>query len=170
MATIIALFETAGDDPTSLFADPAFNDAVSSLERVEGDVCGSGGPTQDESVTMFDPDATRVDVAASDYRFDLEFPQTAGRYSFVMTNGGKEAHLMVLVHLEEDAVLDDVLASEGEVGVIAEFASDIAAPGQDAVVTTDLEPGRWVLLCPLPNGQQAPHFTLGMIHEYTVSS
>jgi hypothetical protein len=85
-----------------------------------------------------------------------------------MPNDGAEPHLMILAHLEDGVSIDEVMASEGDTGVIRSYESGIAVPGAEAVVSLDLEPGRWVLLCPIPNGEGTPHAALGMLHEFTV--
>ncbi len=167
-----AMKENDGDF-TVIFSDPAAQAAVEEITVFEAEACGieppDEGPDQDPSVTVLDPNATRVDVEATEYHFEAEFPTSAGRYSFVMTNAGEEGHLMILARLEEGAALEDALASEGEEGIAEVFESDVAGPGGEAVVTADLGPGQWVLLCPIPNESGTPHFAEGMIHEFTVS-
>jgi uncharacterized cupredoxin-like copper-binding protein len=120
-------------------------------------------------VTELDPDATRVDVAATDFAFHADLPTTAGRYSFVMANEGEAPHIMILIQLAEGATLAEVAASEGEEGVAASFESELATPGAEAVLTTDLTPGTWILVCPLPGPAGQTHADLGMVHEFTVA-
>jgi hypothetical protein len=166
-AVVVAAFEAAGDTPQSVFADEEATAAIQELGAFEADACGIE-PPQDPSVTEIDPNATRVDVTAVDHFFDVELPTTAGRYSFVMANTGAEPHLMVIAHLEDDAVLDEVLASEGDEGVITTFESAVVAPGAEGAVTADLGPGRWVLVCPIPDADGVSHVELGMVAEFTV--
>jgi hypothetical protein len=170
VATFIAAFEAADGDFGAVFSDPAAGSAIEAITAFEAESCGleGGGPDQDPSVTEIDPSATRVDVTASDYHFDLELPTDPGRFSFVMQNEGAEVHLMVLAELEDGASLEEAMASEGETGVVQFFESDIAPPGMEAVVTADLTPGRWVLVCPIPNGEGVAHAELGMVHEFTI--
>jgi hypothetical protein len=170
VAAFIVAFQAADGDFGAVFADPAAGPAIEALTAFEAESCGleAGGSEQDPSVTAIDPSATRVDLTASDYHFDLELPTDAGRYSFVMQNEGAEVHLMVLAELEEGVSLDEVMASEGEAGVVQMFESDIAPPGMEAVVTADLTPGRWVLVCPIPNAEGVAHAELGMVHEFTI--
>lgn len=167
-AVAAAAIEAADGDFANVFADDAAATAIGALETFEAEACGLGEPS-DPSVTQLDPDATRIDVTAADYHFDLEAPTSAGRYSFVMTNTGAEVHLMALVHLEDGATAEQVIESEGEVGMIESFESDIAPPGSTAVVTADLTPGRWVLVCPVPNEEGTQHHLLGMVHEFEIT-
>ena len=167
VAVVLEKFEAAAGDFDALFSDPEFAAAIGELEDFEFEYCGIGDAPSPAMV--IDPNATRVDVTATDYHFDFEVPTEAGRYSFVMNNGGEEAHIMILLQLEEGADLDAVIASEGEEGVVASFESDLAAPGGEAVITADLVAGDWVLLCPIPTAEDEPHFVLGMIHEFTIA-
>jgi uncharacterized cupredoxin-like copper-binding protein len=171
VTTFVEVFEAADGDFTVVFTDPAAGAAAESLTAFEAEQCGfeSDEPEQDPSVTVLDPDATRVDLTATDYHFDGDIPSEAGRYSFVMTNEGDEVHILILVHLEDDATIDEVMASEGEVGVVEVFESDVAPPGSEAVVTADLAPGRWMIVCPIPNPAGTPHLELGMLHEFTIT-
>ncbi len=167
-AVVLAAFETADGDLQAVFGDPAVLAAVEELTAFEAEACGLGAPA-DPGMTEIDPNAIRVDVSATEYHLDFQSPTAPGRYSFVMTNDGAEPHLMILLHLEEGATIDQVMASQGEAGVLASFESGVAAPGSDAVVTADLGPGRWVIVCPIPNAAGDSHAALGMVHEFDIS-
>jgi hypothetical protein len=45
----------------------------------------------------------------------------------------------------------------------------VAPPGGESVVTVDLEPGRWIIVCPIPNEAGESHANLGMLRELTIS-
>ena len=167
-ATLVAAFETAGNNPQTVFADEGALAAIQELTVFEAEACGLE-PPQAATVEEIDLDAVRVDVIASEYTFDIDDPTAAGRYSFVMANAGTEPHLVVVAQLEPDAALDDVLAADGDVGVIRAVESDVAPPGGEAVVTVDLEPGRWVIVCPIPSEAGDSHAALGMLRELTIS-
>jgi hypothetical protein len=167
-AVVVAAFESAADDPQAVFTDDAAMAAIEQLTAFEAEQCGLEPPVAalDDEI---DSDATRVDITASEYTFDTEDPTVAGRYSFVMTNAGAEPHLIVVAQLEQDVALDDVLASDGDLGVIQAVESDVALPGGESVVTVDLQPGRWVIVCPIPNEAGESHADLGMLRELTIS-
>jgi hypothetical protein len=167
---LIDTLEAADGDFTAVFGDEAAGAALEQITAVEGERCGAGdaGPEQDPSVTVVDVAATRVDVVASEFAFALEPPSEPGRHSFVMANEGEQPHLMILLRLEEGAVLDDMMSSQGEEGVAEQFESSVAGPGGEGVLTADLGPGNWVLLCPIPSPDGPPHFVDGMITEFTV--
>jgi uncharacterized cupredoxin-like copper-binding protein len=169
---IMTRLEESDGNFTALFGDPDALAAFDELDAFEVEHCGKApdeGPEQDPSVTVLDPDATRVDLEARDFEFEGDYPSASGRYSFVMTNEGEEVHLMILVHMEEDADIDEMLESQGEAGVIEVFESDVAAPGDEAVLTADLVAGRWVMLCPIPSQDGESHYKKGMIDEFTIS-
>jgi len=131
------------EDPMLVFSDPEVGAAFETIDAYESESCGLGGgedegPDQDASVTELDPNATRIDVAATDFAFDGDIPTESDRYSFVMQNDGEAVHLIILAKLAAGATMDEVMASEGEEGLEASYESDIAAPGAEAIVTADL--------------------------------
>jgi hypothetical protein len=171
--TFVDAYVAAGDDVSpSIFAE--YGEELGVIDEFEAEHCGM--PIEEEAapdpeVVSIDPAATRVDVGATDFHFEFEPPTAAGRYSFVMTNDGEELHMLILAQMEPGATFDEVMASEGEEGLIQSFESIPSEPGGESVVTADLTAGHWVLVCPIPseaNGMQ-PHAALGMVHEWDVS-
>ena len=77
--------------------------------------------------------------------------------------------MMILAKLEDGATVDEALESDGEEGISEEYSSDEVLPGGEAVVTAELTAGNWVLLCPIPTPEGAPHFAEGMIWEFAVA-
>jgi hypothetical protein len=151
-----------------------FADQLATIDQFDADHCGL--PLDDEeapdpAVVSIAPNATRVDVVATDFHFEFTPPTKAGRYSFVMENQGSEDHMMILAQLEPGVTMDQVMASNGEEGVAQEFSSVPSAKGGESVVTADLTAGTWYLVCPLPSAANdgEPHAALGMVHEFTVS-
>jgi plastocyanin len=82
-----------------------------------------------------------VQITATDFRFDPADVSVAaaGETTFTLTNDGGEEH---------------ALEVEGN-GI--EEETDAVAPGESASLTVDLEPGEYVLYCPIAN-----HRSLGM--------
>jgi hypothetical protein len=176
ISLVVTAFREASEagDPGAAFADPAVEEAFGPIEAYEAQVCGLGDDEeeeeaeQDPSVTELDPDAAQVAVTATEYAFDFDAP-SAGPTSFTMTNDGEETHVMLVAKLAEGATLEDALASEGDDEFVEEeFESDIAEPGDEAVITAELTAGDWVMICYLPNTEGQPHFTLGQAEEFTV--
>jgi len=170
-------------DPAAAFGDPEVEESFGPIEEFEAAECGIGGDEdeeeeegaeQDPAATEVDPAATRVDVTATEYAFDFE-ATAAGPTSFVMTNEGEESHLMAISRLAEGATLEQALAAEDPeaAGLLDEsftdLESDVANPGEEVVLTGDLEAGTYAMICYLPNEEGEPHLMLGMAKEFTVS-
>ncbi len=161
----------AAGDPAGAFADPEVEQRLERVEEFEVRECGLEGEDeqeQDPSVTELDPAAARVDVRATEYDFEVG-PTRAGRTSFVMANDGEESHVMVVARLAEGATLEQaLLAEDPDQFVEQDFESDIAGPGEEAVVTAELTPGNWAMVCPLPASDGQPHLLKGMAVPFTV--
>lgn len=170
--TVVSAFLAAGDDPFAAFEAPGVEEAFGPIEAFEAEHCGIGAEDdeeeQDESVTQLDPTAARVDVVATEYAFDLSSTPAAGRTSFVMANEGEERHVMYLFRVEEGSTMEEVQASEGEEGVAEDWESDTAAAGEEAVLTADLAPGEYGLICYIPDPSGVPHLEHGMVTTFTV--
>jgi hypothetical protein len=174
-ATLVAdafIEATEEGDVFAAFEDPEVEEAFGTIEPYETEECGiehadEDGDEQDESVTELDPAATRVDVVATDYEFAFT-PPAPGRTSFVMTNEGAERHVMYLFRVSEGKTFDDVMASEGDDGYDEDWESDTAPAGEEAVITADVVPGEYGLICYLPNADGTSHSELGMAESFTV--
>lgn len=119
-------------------------------------------------MTEIDPDATRVDVSATEYAFAFEAP-AAERSSFVMTNDGAESHVMSLAKLADGTTLEQFLETDDDQDLTSEeYESDVAQPGSEAVVTADLSAGQWAMICYLPTSDGQPHYERGMAETFTV--
>jgi hypothetical protein len=156
----------------SIFGE--FGEQLAVIDAFDAEHCGlplDEGEPPDPEVIAIDPDATRIDIDATDFHFEFEPPTEAGRYSFVMANGGDEPHMLILAQMEPGATFDEVMASEGEEGLVQSFESIPSEPGGESVVTADLSAGHWILVCPIPSeaNEMAPHAALGMVHEWDVT-
>ncbi len=168
IGAIVEAFSAAGGNMGAIFSDPAAASALDELTAFEEEHCGMEADAADPAVTQLDPDATRVELSATDFAFDTDYPTTAGRYSFAISNDGAEPHLAILVQLEDGATLEQALASEGEEGVAVAFESDVIPPGGEGFLSVDLTAGDWVLVCPIPDAEGTSHAEHGMVHEFTV--
>ena len=166
----------ASADPAAFMSVIAADDIEAAIEVIdawEEKTCGI--PHSEESSLPagasreLDSDATRVDVRATDYAFHLGDVKP-GRTSFVLTNDGADTHEMLIVKLADGVTLDEAIEADGEDGtVVATWETNLAAPGgDDEVVTLDVEPGDYALVCFIPNADGTPHMELGMRHEFTV--
>ena len=168
----------AGDDMVAFFAAYAQDDveqAVEQLNAYEDANCGTdhgdNAPPEGASREV-EPDATQVDVVASDYMFDIADTLDAGRTSFVLTNQGHEAHFLEIVKLAEGVTIEQALATDDPSGMIeGDWSTGLAAPDgvDDEVITFDLEPGNYAALCFISGPDGTPHAFMGMQKEFTVS-
>ena len=159
-------------DPAGAFGDPEVEQRLEPIEEFETRECGLGADEeeeeQDPSVTVIDPAAARVDVTATEYEFELEPPES-GPTSFVMSNEGQESHVMLIARLAEGATVDQALEADDPAEFVEEeYDSGIANPGDEAVVTAELTPGEWAMVCYLPAPDGEPHFAKGMVETFTI--
>lgn len=171
--TVVDKFVAAieAGDFAAAFEDPAVNEAFETIEPFEAEECGIESEDEDEqdpSVTVPDPAAAQVAVTATEYAFAFDAP-AAGRTTFTMTNAGAERHVMFLFRIEEGRSFNDVVESEGDEGIAEEWESKTAGAGEEAVLTADLAPGAYGMVCYLPTPEGESHDSLGMVSEFTVA-
>lgn len=116
-----------------------------------------------------------IGVQGVEYGFEKKLPTSLvrGEHSFRFHNHGKEPHEMVVVRLPNGVgSINQVLAlPQQEARAKLEMVgSTRAAPGAKGdKVTANLSAGTYALVCFLPVGENGPpHFTRGMVHEFTV--
>jgi hypothetical protein len=136
----------------------------------------------------------QVSVAASEYAFDgLPAELAPGPTIISFANVGTEVHELAVMRVNDGVALtlEELLAlPEDEAGsMVAPAGFAFAFPGTNGYATIDFTPGRYVALCFLPQNADPemiaqmegpgssepeganfgpPHFTLGMVHEFTV--
>jgi hypothetical protein len=123
----------------------------------------------------------------------------AGPAIISLENVGEQMHETAVMRINDDVTLsvEELLAlpEEESEGMATEAAFAAAAPGTTGHAIADLTPGRYVVLCFFPEGMTPevfaeveaagvdgpedtlppgielgpPHFTLGMVHEFTVA-
>lgn len=127
-------------------------------------------------------------VTASEYKFegDLDGLQ-AGLNGLAFENVGNEFHEMILFRIDDDTTesAEELLSlpEEEAQGKVTDAGAAFGAPGDGDTLFVDLEAGRYAIVCFLPVGatpdnmealesgkldDAAPHFTQGMIREFTV--
>ena len=160
---LLTAIEAAAQGDFSVFEDPNFEAASSTVHTFDVEECG------------FQP----IDIEAVDYGFEApDLPTEPGRYSLELTNSGEEFHVLGLARLRDDR--------DGTAQEVFEAATDEAAfeaafeqiggigvgPGDDEFQLVELTAGSYVVFCPIPVGSTAdadfegagpPHFTQGMV-------
>ena len=178
------LFETIAAEAPEDLSDDAdeLNTAVQGL--LEGDAEAFNADATFETYTEFlggaieECDFDTVDVNAVDYAFE-GVPETieAGTVAFALTNSTEndEEHEMVIFSKADGVTesFEDLLAlPQEEVESKVVFAgAAFAPPGGEGSALAELAPGDYAMVCFIPVGggeDGPPHFTEGMIQEFTV--
>ncbi len=99
----------------------------------------------------------------------------SGKFGFDVENKGDQVHEVVLFQVKKEAPIMELIES-GDPGALG-FPMGVKLPilpGTDAKMSIPaLEPGRYALVCHLPDqsvprGEGPPHFVLGMVSEFRV--
>jgi hypothetical protein len=133
---------------------------------------GACGGDDDEETT--EASAEKVTVTTSDtadgYTWDVSPTPTAETTSVTLQNESKEEHALIFARLGKGYTVDEAYELEGEKGSATEvFRTTGAGPGKSATadVTEPLDPGDYVLLCPVV-GKDGPHYKLGQLDEFAI--
>ena len=98
----------------------------------------------------------------------------SGKFAFDIENKGDQVHEAILLHLKKDAPLMELIESRDAEGIGFLGLKVPVLPGADVrMAVPELEPGRYALICFLPDqsvpgGEGPPHFALGMVSEFKV--
>lgn len=118
----------------------------------------------------------RADIVLTlnDYSFAFDKPVTRGLHTIRIENAAQQSHEAVLVKLEPGKSVQDVVAwieqPQGPPPGAPVGGSTAIAQGEVNVITFDFAPGRYGLVCFIPDaGDARPHVAHGMITEFTVS-
>ena len=128
--------------------------------------------TQSTEPAAAEPEAT-VSMSMLEFAFDLSAPITGGPQVIEATNVGAQEHEFIVVQLQTGATIEEFLeAVESPTGPPpGQFLGGLQAvsPGGRGFITLDLAPGRYTLVCGIPDeATGAPHFALGMLHQFTI--
>ena len=158
-------------------AIPAMQAAIDGDSSKFGDIDQAGA--QIDEFNAANCPWTKVPVTMADYHF-VGLPETlkAGDYTFELDNTGTESHLLLIITKKPGVTesFEELLASpEGESKVDTVVAG-FAPPGGQAKTSGHLDPGDYLVLCPISVGSTGqtegtgpPHFTMGMQQALTVS-
>jgi hypothetical protein len=113
-----------------------------------------------------------VTVDGKEYAFVMPDRIDGGLVTMDFTNLGEELHEYGLGRLDEgvsEADVDKAIASGKEPKGIQDIGGvPVLTPGTDVSITRDLEPGRYVFVCFLPDPKGRPHVALGMKKVFEV--
>ena len=113
-----------------------------------------------------------ITVVLTDHHFRLTAPVDAGPLVWRVRNDGNEPHQALVIKLPlrvsefaERAWIDH--GSKGQEPGERVGGVDSVAPGSEATFETDLEPGRYILICTM-NEEEGRHYDLGMIYRFEI--
>ena len=128
-------------------------------------------------------DVETLDVTATEYKYDgVPDELTTGYHVLNFANEGQEQHEMFAFKINDGVTesLDELFAlPEDEVfGKITPVNATFAFPGKSDTGSWNLAtPGNYAVVCFISTGSVGetegdgpPHFTQGMVHEFTVTS
>jgi hypothetical protein len=129
-----------------------------------------GGDDDDETEASAEEVTVTTGDTADGYTWDVSPTPTAETKSVTLQNNSEEEHALVFARLGKGYTVDEAYELEGKKGSATEVIRDTGAgPGQSATadVTEPLDPGDYVLLCPLV-GKEGPHYKLGQLDEFAI--
>jgi hypothetical protein len=140
---VVAAFRegNAQGDPGLGFVPESYEHIVV-INTFNDEHCGipqDPGDFQDPAITGPDPNAAQVAVSAKEMAFEFE-PPDAGPTTFTMTNEGALAHVMAVLKAAEGVTAEEAFGSEDPAAIAALYGSYVARPGEEAVLTFDVEP------------------------------
>ncbi len=118
-----------------------------------------------------------VNVATSDYKFDMPAEIPAGMTTFHLTDSGKEPHQASLIKLDSGKTLDDMMTGMKNMKpgapppgwVMPAGGPNAVVPGGSADLTMNLAAGNYAVVCFIPDAKGVPHMMKGMTKALTVT-
>jgi hypothetical protein len=133
---------------------------------------GACGGDDDEEATEASPE--KVTVTTSDtsdgYAWDVSPTPTAETKSVTLQNESEEEHALIFARLGKGYTVDEAYELEGKKGSATEVIRTTGAgPAKSATadVREPLDPGDYVLLCPIV-GKDGPHYKLGQLDQFAI--
>jgi uncharacterized cupredoxin-like copper-binding protein len=128
----------------------------------------SGSPAQPSSLM-----GTRDSITLTDYAFELPHDLGAGTRAVTVRNVGTQSHELVLTRPAPGRKAADVAqwVEHMQGPPPAHFLGGVTAiaPGQTNVLTLSLTPGRYALLCFVPDAKDGrPHVAHGMMRDMEI--
>lgn len=166
LETIATGFE---EDPEGFFDTEEFATAFGEVGEVATGECA------DSEITV-----TAVDYGFEGFPADLP----AGVLGIAFSNEGEEFHELVVLRRNDgvEQSFEEILGLGEEEGqsLVTEAGGTFAPPGRSSSALVELEPGEYAAVCFIPVGstpesegsegsEGPPHFTQGMIAEFSVS-
>lgn len=148
---------------------------VACAKSESGTVTDSAAPAAATASPSVEP--TIVTVVARDYSYDAPDTITAGIVSLRLLNKGPEMHHIQLLRFKDGKTYADFAAGMKDMkpdAPLPPWAELVVGPNAPTdttngqVVTQELVPGSYALLCVIPSPDLVPHFAKGMVRPLTV--
>jgi hypothetical protein len=123
------------------------------------------------------PKSNTVELSGGEYSYLVPETVPGGWTTLSFENTGDEPHEFALAKLEDGLTIEDVEAYLADPaaqqqpppdGVEIRTGIPTLDPGEQAALSQELEPGRYVLICFLPDPEGTPHFARGMLRDFVV--
>jgi len=135
--------------------------------------------TQHQSQSDMENAPPVIDIAAMDYAYGMPTEIPAGWVTFRMTNMGKEEHVTIIDKVVDSLSIEQVRQIKGKAlkkdfRIMQKYTKDrwggpgILSPGRTGETTVYLEPGIYMMVCPLKTPEGTYHVTKGMMQEFVV--
>jgi uncharacterized cupredoxin-like copper-binding protein len=153
----------------AVFDSPEFMEAAAAVDEVTEREC----------------DFEELAMTAVDYGYE-DLPEERGQqiYRLAMVNEGEELHEAAILRVDDEDTEASTLVEQLEQLPDDQFEQQasfigiaFAAPGEETSTYVEFtEPGRYIVVCFIPEGTTAPdtegtgppHYTLGMVDEFVV--
>ena len=115
-----------------------------------------------------------VNIRLSDYKFGLSKPLTAGRHTIQVTNDAAQDHEVLFVKLAPGATTKGLAewveaGMQGQPPAMPLGGASPLAKGRSSIVSLDLTPGTYGMVCFLPDVKDGkPHSLHGMTAQFEV--
>ena len=138
--------------------------------------CGGDGDEETTAGSAGRVTVTTSDAADGRYTWEVSPTPTAETTLVNFKNESKEPHALIFARLGEGYTVDEAVELEGRKGSATQvIRMTFSAPGnrdadprgEIAEVTKPLDPGDYVMLCPLA-GKDGPHYKLGQLEEFAI--
>lgn len=114
-------------------------------------------------------------IGERDFSFSIPADIAPGHHIIHVRNNGAQPHEVVLVQLPPGVSIADFARAAENPGSAPPPGKPVGGvtglqPGLEAAFPAELASGKYGLICFLPDERGAPHFSRGMMTEFTVSS
>ena len=119
---------------------------------------------------------TVITIVASDFKYDAPDTIAAGMVSLKLVNKGPELHHISIARLTGGKTFADFgramkamkPTDQPPAWMETVAGPNAPVPGGEQVLTEELTPGNYVLICFIPSADHVPHFAKGMVKSLTV--